>query len=58
MWFNLSVGFSILPKSCIMGLVEQDHIGLVLDVLKGITLGFMWDVLGFQIMKKIAISTI
>jgi hypothetical protein len=41
-----------------MGLVEQDHIGLVLDVLKGITLGFMWDVLGFQIMKKIAISTI
>jgi hypothetical protein len=40
-----------------MGLVEQDHIWLVLDVLKGITLGFMC-VLGFQIMKKIAISTI
>jgi hypothetical protein len=31
---------------------------LVLDVLKGITFGFMWDVLGLKIMKKIAIANV
>jgi hypothetical protein len=41
-----------------MGLVEQDHIGVGFGCLKGITLGFMWDVLGLQIMKKIKIVNV